>query len=32
MNSKMKSWTVSWVSLKTEVEPRIRESQVMSGD
>jgi hypothetical protein len=32
MNSKMKSWTVSWLSLKTKVEPRLRGSQVMSGD
>jgi hypothetical protein len=31
-NSKMKSWTVSWLSLKTKVEPRQRGSQVMSGD
>jgi hypothetical protein len=32
MNSKMKSWTVSWLSLKTMVEPGLRGSQVMSGD
>jgi hypothetical protein len=32
MNSKMKSWTVSWLSLKTKVEPGLRWSQVMSGD
>jgi hypothetical protein len=32
MNSKMKSWTVSWLSLKTKVEPGLRESRVMSGD
>jgi hypothetical protein len=32
MNSKMKSWTVSWLSLKTKVEPRLRGSRVMSGD
>jgi hypothetical protein len=32
MNSKMKSWTVSWLSLKTKVEPGLRVSQVMSGD
>jgi hypothetical protein len=32
MNSKMKSWTVSWLSLKTTVEPGLRGSQVMSGD
>jgi hypothetical protein len=32
MNSKKKSWTVSWLSLKTKVEPGLRGSQVMSGD
>jgi hypothetical protein len=32
MNSKMKSWTVSWLSLKTNVEPGLRGSHVMSGD
>jgi hypothetical protein len=32
MNSKMKSWTVSWLSLKTKVEPGLRESRVMSRD
>jgi hypothetical protein len=32
MNSKMKSWTVSWQSLKTKVEPGLHVSQVMSGD
>jgi hypothetical protein len=32
MNSKMKSWTVSWLSLKTKVELGLRESRVMSGD
>jgi hypothetical protein len=32
MNSKMKSWTVSWLSLKTKLEPGLRGSQVMSGD
>jgi hypothetical protein len=32
MNSKMKSWTVSWLSLKTKVESGLRGSQVMSGD
>jgi hypothetical protein len=32
MNNKMKSWTVSWLSLKTKVEPRLRGSRVMSGD
>jgi hypothetical protein len=32
MNSKVKSWTVSWLSLKTKVEPGLRASRVMSGD
>jgi hypothetical protein len=32
MNSKMKSWTVSWLSVKTKVEPGLRGSRVMSGD
>jgi hypothetical protein len=32
MNSKMKSWTASWLSLKTKVEPELRGSRVMSGD
>jgi hypothetical protein len=32
MNSKMKSWTVSWLNLKTKVESRLRGSRVMSGD
>jgi hypothetical protein len=32
MNRKMKSWTVSWLSLKTKVELGLRGSQVMSGD
>jgi hypothetical protein len=32
MNSKMKSLTVSWLSLKTNVEPGLRGSRVMSGD
>jgi hypothetical protein len=32
MNSKMKSWTVSWLSHKTKVEPGLHGSQVMSGD
>jgi hypothetical protein len=32
MNNKMKSWTVSWLSLKIKVEPGLRGSQVMSGD
>jgi hypothetical protein len=31
-NNKMKSWTVSWLSLKTKVKPRLRGSRVMSGD
>jgi hypothetical protein len=30
--SKMKSRTVSWLSLKTKVEPGLRGSRVMSGD
>jgi hypothetical protein len=32
MNNKMKSWTISWLSLKTKVEPGLRGSRVMSGD
>jgi hypothetical protein len=32
MNSKMKPWTVSWLSLKTKVELGLRESRVMSVD
>jgi hypothetical protein len=32
MNSKMKSWMVSWLSLKTKVEPGLRGSRVMSED
>jgi hypothetical protein len=32
MNSKMKSWTVSWLSLKTKVKLGLRGSRVMSGD
>jgi hypothetical protein len=32
MNSKMKSWTVSLLSLKTKVEPGLHGSQVMSDD
>jgi hypothetical protein len=32
LNNKMKSWTVSWLSLKTKVEPGLRGSRVMSGD
>jgi hypothetical protein len=31
-NGKMKSWTVSWLSLKTLVEPGLRGSLVMGGD
>jgi hypothetical protein len=31
-NGKMKSWTVSWFSLKTKVEPGLCRSQVMSYD
>jgi hypothetical protein len=31
-NSRTKSWTISWLSLKTKVKPRLRGSQVMSGD
>jgi hypothetical protein len=31
-NGKMKSWTVSWLSLKTKVEPGVHGSRVMSGD
>jgi hypothetical protein len=27
-----KSWMVSWLSLKTKVEPELRGSRVMSGD
>jgi hypothetical protein len=32
MNSKMESWTISWLSLKTKVESGLRGSRVMSGD
>jgi hypothetical protein len=32
MNNKMKSWTVSWLSLKTKVESGLRGSRVMSGN
>jgi hypothetical protein len=32
MNSMMKSWTVSWLSLKTKVEPGLCGSRVMSGN
>jgi hypothetical protein len=31
-NSKMKSWMVSWLSLKTKVEPGLCGSRFMSGD
>jgi hypothetical protein len=31
-NSKMKSWMVSWLSLKTKVEPGLCGSRVISGD
>jgi hypothetical protein len=31
MNDKIKSWTISWLSLKTKVEPVLRGSRVMSG-
>jgi hypothetical protein len=31
-HSGTKPWTVSWLSLKTKVEPGLRGSQVMSGD
>jgi hypothetical protein len=31
-NDKMKSWTISWLILKTKVEPGLRGSRVMSGD
>jgi hypothetical protein len=31
-NGKMKSRTVSWLSLETKVEPGLHGSQVMSGD
>jgi hypothetical protein len=32
MSNKMKSWTVSGLSLKTKVEPGLRGSRVMSGN
>jgi hypothetical protein len=32
MNNKMKSWTVSWLSLKTKVELGLRGSRDISGD
>jgi hypothetical protein len=31
-NGKMKSWTISWLSLKTKVESGLRGSRVMSED
>jgi hypothetical protein len=31
-NNGTKSWMVSWLSLKTKVEPELRGSRVMSGD
>jgi hypothetical protein len=31
-NSTMKSWTASWLSLKTKVKQGLRGSRVMSGD
>jgi hypothetical protein len=31
-NSEKKSWTVSWLSLETKVEPGLHGSRVMSGD
>jgi hypothetical protein len=31
-NDKMKSWTVSWLSLKTKVESGLHGSRFMSGD
>jgi hypothetical protein len=31
-NSGTKSWTVSWLILKTKIEPGLRGSRVMSGD
>jgi hypothetical protein len=31
-NSRTKSWTVYWSSLKTKVEPGLHGSRVMSGD
>jgi hypothetical protein len=31
-NGRTKSWTVSWLSLKTKVEPGLRGSRVMSDD
>jgi hypothetical protein len=31
-NGEMTSWTVSWLILKTKVEPELRGNRVMSGD
>jgi hypothetical protein len=31
-NSGTKSWTVSWLSLKTKVQPGLHGSRVMTGD
>jgi hypothetical protein len=31
-NSKMKSWTISWLSIITKVKLGLRGSRVMSGD
>jgi hypothetical protein len=31
-NNRTKSWMVSWLSLKTKVEPGLRRRRVMSGD
>jgi hypothetical protein len=31
-NNKIKSWTLSWLSIKIKVEPGLRGSRVMSGD
>jgi hypothetical protein len=31
-NSGMKSWPVSWLSLKTKVEPGLRGSRVINSD
>jgi hypothetical protein len=31
-NGKMRSWMVSWLSLKTKVKPGLRGSRVMNGN
>jgi hypothetical protein len=31
-NSRTQSWTVSWLTLKTKVEPELHGSRVISGD